>query len=75
MESMGVEYNQLGEECKSSKQEKDRKYVWVGDPILVHSRVCIKSGFKWSFRGRAIGFRVWGLEGSCVDMLVVVLEL
>jgi hypothetical protein len=34
IESMGVEYNQLGEECKSSKQEKERKFVWVGDPIL-----------------------------------------
>jgi hypothetical protein len=26
---MGVEYNHLGEECKSSKQEKERKFVWV----------------------------------------------
>ena len=31
IESMGVEYNQLGEECRSSKQEKERKSVWVGD--------------------------------------------
>jgi hypothetical protein len=28
---MGIDYNQLGEECKSSKQEKKRKIVWVGD--------------------------------------------
>jgi hypothetical protein len=28
---MGDEYNHLGEECKSSKQEKERKFVWVGD--------------------------------------------
>jgi hypothetical protein len=28
---MGDEYNQLGEECKSSKKEKERKFVWVGD--------------------------------------------
>ena len=28
---MGVEYNQLGEECKSSKQEKEGKFKWVED--------------------------------------------
>jgi hypothetical protein len=28
---MGDEYNQVGEECKSNKQEKGRKFVWVGD--------------------------------------------
>jgi hypothetical protein len=25
---MGVEYNQFGEVCKSSKQAKERKFVW-----------------------------------------------
>jgi hypothetical protein len=31
IESMGDDYNQLGEECKSSKQKKERKSIWVGD--------------------------------------------
>jgi hypothetical protein len=26
---MGVDYNQLGEDFKSSNQEKERKIVWV----------------------------------------------
>jgi hypothetical protein len=41
----------LEKSVSQESKEKDRKFVWVGDPILVHSRVFIKSGFKWSFGG------------------------
>jgi hypothetical protein len=27
-ESMGDEYNDFGEECNSSKQKKERKFLW-----------------------------------------------
>jgi hypothetical protein len=46
---MGTEYNQLGEECKSSKQEKERKFVWVGGADL-HIHVFGEGAvFTWSF--------------------------
>jgi hypothetical protein len=31
---MGVEYNQLGEECESIKASQGRKFEWVGTTIL-----------------------------------------
>jgi hypothetical protein len=34
IESMGDEYNNIGEEYKSIKKYKERKSIWVGDQIL-----------------------------------------
>jgi hypothetical protein len=46
---MGVEYNQLGEECKSSKQEKERKFVWVeGEELDIHV-FAWRAVFTWIF--------------------------
>jgi hypothetical protein len=46
---MGVEYNKIGEECKSSKQEKERKVIWVeGVELDIHVFVC-RTVFTWRY--------------------------
>jgi hypothetical protein len=46
---MGVEYDYLGEECKSSKKEKGRKFVWVGDQNYSIHVFEWRAFFIWSF--------------------------
>jgi hypothetical protein len=60
---MGDEYNHLGEECKSSKQEKERKFVWVEGQnytfTFLHGEQFLHGDF-WTTRD----FGVLKLEGS-----------
>jgi hypothetical protein len=72
---MGDEYNHLGEECKSSKQEKERKFVWVGDQNFAHSRFCIESCFYMEFSGQQWSSECGSLKEVVVDMFGCCLEL
>jgi hypothetical protein len=49
---MGVEYNHFGEECKSSKQEKERKFIWVEGAKLDNSCFCMESSFYMDIFGQ-----------------------
>jgi hypothetical protein len=60
---MGAEYNQFGEDCKSSKKEKKGKFVWVGDQndtFKFLQRELFLHGVFWP----TMEFRVLKLEGS-----------
>jgi hypothetical protein len=49
IESMGYDYNHLGEECKQRKQEKERKFKWVEGEELKSHIFSWRAIFTWIF--------------------------
>jgi hypothetical protein len=46
---MGVEYNQLGKSVSQARQEKEGKFVWVGDQNYTFTFLHGELVFTWIF--------------------------